>query len=153
MRFIRPGRLFHGESLPVVANDDLMAVWKQICDDVDLAFRCSSDPVADRVFHHGLNSQCRQKEVLVVDFIVHMDIGESLHFDLGLYQSVIQFLSEGNQIFFIQRINVLSQIGCEFLCNGGCFFGILQAKCLDGGKSIIEEVGLNLRKHDLDSLL
>ena len=95
----------------------------------------------------------RQAEIFILNLIIQMDTGKTRHFDLGVNQGMIQFLTKRNQIGFLKGINVLAHIGRETFGHIGGLFRVFQAQGLDRRKGIIEKMRLNLGDHNLDALL
>ena len=90
--------------------------------------------------------------MIVLDMIFDADAWEPQHFDLRIQPGMLQLLGNGDQIALAQGFQVLPQIGAEILQRFIRQGRVLCVQRADGVQGVEQEVGLDLRHHDLDSL-
>ena len=117
------------------------------------SFITDTDAVLYGILDYRLNRQGRYAEGIVIYVISHTDIMKAYHFNICVYFCMLQFLLYRYQIRLAERINILPQVHPELLGSVKGFFGVDAAKHLNGGKCVIQEMGLYLRHHYLYSLL
>lgn len=152
MRLVGFQSFFHIEALAVVLYDDLMPVIDSASGHSDQTFFAYADSVAYRVFHHWLNSQRRQLEILVLNIKFEPYVRKAYHLDIGIDLRVFELLLERNEHIGVERVYVAAQINTELLNRVRCKLRVRGTQRLYGRQSIEQKVRLYLRHHDLYAL-
>ena len=104
--------------------------------------------VLDRVFYKRLNGQCRKNKLCRFDFICNAHIREANFFDIDVILDMFQFLRKPDRSHAVELAEISSQIQTEITHQLICFLGIFQAHTLYGAEGVVNEVRLDLGKHN-----
>ena len=105
----------------------------------------TANSVLHRIFHQGLHRQHRQMKIHGFNIILHGQLGAKTHFfqrQIGFRMA--EFIPEGHQFFFFQRIHIKAQVGGKFLNFLLRPLWITTAQIIDGTQHIVNKVGLHL---------